>query len=73
MCKGNSKRAGRILPYPTLVDEDLLSWILIINDLHLPVSVLALQKKSKSRILLHNPSFETSKGCIHQFKERHDL
>ena len=73
MCKGNSKRAGRTLPYPTLVDEDLLGWILIINDLLLPVSVLALQKKSKSIILPHNPSFETSKGCIHQFKERHDL
>ena len=28
------------------------------NDRHLPVSVLALQKKAKPLMLPHNPSFE---------------
>ena len=65
--------AGRPLSYPTAVDEELLSWILIMNDLHLPVSVLALQKKAELLILPHNPSFEASKGWIHQLRERHDL
>ena len=68
--KGNSKGAGRPLSYPTSVDEELLSWILILNDLHLPASV---QKKAKSLILPHNPSFEASKDWIRQFKERQDL
>ena len=43
------------------------------NDLNLPVSILALQKKAKSLILPHNSSFEASKGWIRQFKERQDL
>ena len=43
------------------------------NDLHLPVSILALQKKAKSLILPQNPCFEASRGWIRQFKERHNL
>ena len=43
------------------------------NDLHLPVSILALQKKAKSLIFPHNPSFEASRGWFRQFKERHNL
>ena len=70
--KGNTKGAGRPLSYPTSVDEELISWILIMNDLHLPVSVLALQKKAKSLILPHNPDFEASRGWIRRFRERHN-
>ena len=43
------------------------------NDFHLPVSILALQKKTKSIILPHNPCFEASRGWVRQFKERHNL
>ena len=43
------------------------------KDLHLSVSVPALQKKTKSTIPPHNPSLEASKGLIHQFNERHEL
>ena len=43
------------------------------NDLHLPVSTLALQKKAKSLILPHNRGFEASRGWVRQFKERHNL
>lgn len=58
---------------PTFVDKELLSWILIINYLYLPVSVIALQRKAKSLLILrHNPSSEASKDWIRQFKE-HDL
>ena len=71
--KGNTKGAGRPLSYPTSVDEELISWILIMNDLHLPVSVLALQKKAKSLILPHNPDFEASRGWIRRFREGHNF
>ena len=71
--KGNAKGAGRPLSYPASIDEELLSWLLIMNDLHLPVSILALQKKAKSLILPPNPCFEASRGWVRQFKERHNL
>ena len=63
--KGNAKGTRR--------PEELLSWLLIMNDLHLPVSILALQKKAKSLILPHNPCFEASRGWVCQFKERNNL
>ena len=70
--KGNTRGAGRPLSYPTLVDKELLSWILIVNDVHLPVSALTLQKNVKSLILSHNSSIEPSEGWISHFKEIHD-
>ena len=69
----NTKGAGLPLSYPASIDEELLSWLLIMNDLHLPVSILALQKKAKSLILPQNPCFEASRGWIRQFKKRHNL
>ena len=68
--KGNAKGA---LSYPASIDEELLSWLLIMNYLHLPVSILALQKKAKSLILPHNLSFEASRAWVRQFKERNNL
>ena len=69
----NTKGAGLPLSYPASIDEELLSWLLIMNDLHLPVSILALQKKAKSLILPHNPCFEASRGWVRQVKKRHKL
>ena len=66
--KGNAKGSRRPLSYPPSIDEELLSWLLIMNDLHLPVSILALQKKAKSLILPHNPCFEASRGWVSQFR-----
>ena len=43
--KGNAKGAGRQLSYPTSIDEELLGWLLIMNDIHLPVSILAYRKR----------------------------
>ena len=65
--KGNAKGAGRPLSYPASIDEELLSWLLIMNDLHLPVSILAFQKKTKSLLLPHNPCFEAT--TIHKISE----
>ena len=42
--KGNAKGAGRLLLYPSSIDEEFLSWLLIINDVHF-LHVLALQKR----------------------------
>ena len=47
--KWNAKGAGCPLSYPASIDEELLSWLLIMNDLHLPVSILALPKKPKRK------------------------
>ena len=71
--KGNAEGAVRPLSYPASIDEELLSWLLIMDDLHLPVSISALQKKAKSLMLPHNPCFETSRGWVRQFKEIHNL
>ena len=43
------------------------------NDRHLPVSILALQKKAKLLILPHNPCFGAGRGWARQFKETHNL
>ena len=43
------------------------------NDLHLPVSALALHEKAKILMLPHNPFVEASRGWVRQFKERHNL
>ena len=43
------------------------------NDRHLPVSILVLQKKAKSLILPHNPCFGAGRGFVRQFKETHNL
>ena len=42
------------------------------NDLHLPVSILALQKKAKL-ILSHNSCFEVSTRWVRQLKEKQNL
>ena len=43
--KGNHSGAGRPLTYPLEVEKDILSWLLELRDLHVPVSILALQEK----------------------------
>ena len=43
------------------------------NDVYLPVFILALQKKAKSLTLPHNSCFEASRDWARQFKERHNL
>ena len=71
--KENAKGSRRPLSDPPSIDEELLSWLLIMNDLHLPLSIIALKKKAKSLILPHNPCSEASRGWVRQFKKRHNL
>ena len=71
--KGNAKGAEVPRSYPASINKELLSSLLIMKDLHLPVSILELQKKEKSLILPHNLCFEASGGWFCQFKERHNL
>ena len=71
--KGRKVRKGNTIVTPASIDEELLSCLLIMNDLDLPVFILALQKKAKSLILPHNLCLEASRGWVRQFKERHNL
>ena len=45
--KRNAQGAGRPLSYPVEVEDEMLKWILVLRDLHLPVSVLSFQEKAK--------------------------
>ena len=40
-------------------------------DLHFPVSIMSLQEKAKLVIQSHNPSFNTSRGWVRKFFNRH--
>lgn len=71
--KGNRLGAGRPLTYPIEIENDLVCWILKLKDLHVPVSVLALQEKGKSLICPHNPTFTASRGWVQKFFARHRL
>ena len=60
--KGNAQGAGRSLSYPVELEDELLKWILVLRDLHFPVSVLSFQEKAKKLIQPHNSSFSASRG-----------
>lgn len=68
---GNRPGAGRPLTYPKEVENELVAWILGMLDLHLPVSILAMQEKAKKVIQPHNPTFTASRGWIEKFFKRH--
>ena len=50
------------LIFPVELDDEMLTWILALWDLHLPVSLLRFQKKAKLLMQLHNPSFSANCG-----------
>ena len=52
--------SGRILSYPRNVEE-LVEWILMRRDCHLPVGTNLIQSKAIAVIKLHNPAFKGSK------------
>ena len=53
--KGNRSTAGRPLTYPKEAENELVPWVLQLLDVHMPVSVLALQEKAKKVIRPHSP------------------
>jgi len=71
--KGNKKGEGRPISYPKLIEEELLQWIYMMNDQHLPVSVKLLSKKAKILITQHQPDFKASHGWYAKFLQRNDL
>ena len=56
--------------FPAELDDEMLTWILALRDLHFPMSVLRFQKKAKLLIQLHNSSFSASCGWIDKFFTR---
>ena len=71
--KGNRPGAGRPLKYPKEAENELVTWVLQLLDVHIPVSVLALQEKAKKVIRPHSPSFGASRGWVEKFFARHRL
>ena len=56
--------------FPAELDDEMLTWILALRDLHFPMSVLRFQKKAKLLIQLHNSSFSASCGWDDNFFTR---
>ena len=71
--KGNRSGAGRPLTYPKEAKNELVAWVLHLLDVHMPVSVLALQEKAEKVIRPHSPSFGASRGWVEKFFARHRL
>ena len=71
--KQNFPGAGRPLSYPVELEDQLIKWILVLQDLNFPVSILALQEKAKNFIQPGNPEFKASRGWIEKFFNRHKL
>ena len=44
MWKRNMKGVGKPLSYPNSIDEELLSWVLFMKDLHFPVPCPCLEE-----------------------------
>ena len=65
--KSNPSGAGRLLTYPKEAENELVAWVLQLLDVHMPVSVLALQGKAKKVIRPHSPSFGASRGWVEKF------
>ena len=60
--KCNFPGTWRPLTFPVQLDDEILTWILVLWSLHFSVSVLRFQKKAKLLIQLHNPSFSANCG-----------
>ena len=71
--KGNPSGAVRPLTYRKEAENELVAWVLQLLDVHMPVSVLALQEKAKKVIRPHSPSFGASRGWVEKFSARHQL
>ena len=67
----NKKGTGRPLCYPLSVDEELVSWILTMRDLHIPVSIERLRVKAKELVSTHNSNFKASYPWVKAFFECH--
>ena len=71
--KGNRSGACRPLTYPKDAENQLVAWVLQLLDVHMPLSVLALQEKAKKIIRPHSPSFGASRSWVEKLFARHRL
>ena len=71
--ESNRSGAGRPLTYPKEAENELVAWVLQLLDVHMPMSVLALQEKAKKVIRPHSPSFGASGGWVEKFFARQQL
>ena len=71
--KGNHSGAGRTGKYPKEAENKLVSWVLQLLDVHMPVSVLALQEREKKVFRPHSPSFGASRGWVEKFFAQYRL
>ena len=69
----NMKGAGRPLTYPLSIDEELVSWILTMRDIHVPVSVEGLKEKARELVAPHNCKLKASSRWVKGFFKRHTL
>ena len=65
--------SGRGLSYPQKVDEEIMEWILVRRDLHLPVGTELIKVKARQLIKPYNSEFKASSGWLHKFMMRHGL
>ncbi len=65
--------SGRYLSYPREVDEEILEWVLVRRDLHLPVGTKIIKARARQLIKPHNSRFLASNGWLDKFKLRHGL
>ena len=65
--KGNRSGAGRPFAYPKEAENEFVAWVLQLLDVHMPLSVLALQPKAKKVIRPHSPSFRASRCWVEKF------
>lgn len=65
--------SGRLLSYPTDVDDEIAEWILVRRDAHLPVCRELVKVKARHLIKPHNTQFTASDGWLQKFMFRHGL
>ena len=71
--KGNKKGGGKPLSYPKSVEDEILQWLFVMMDQHLPASRKITKKKAASLIIPHNPDFVASNGWFDKFCNRNRL
>ena len=69
LCSGS----GRQLSYFKEVDEEVVEWVRVRQDAHLPVSRTLIQIKARQLVKPHNPSFVAPSGWLQKFMIRHGL
>ena len=72
--KGKNKAgAGRPLSYSEDLEDELIQWILEMQDMNLPIQRQHVQRRAKALIQPHLATFKASAGWLDKFLKRHSL